>query len=115
LGRVFPSEKASLARGRLTRDWDESSGRFETDEFSKTLHSGTEDADKKVVHAVAKIAEKRSLSCALITLFLDFKRLHLLSSVLRKHHNWMMLLRHFQLCYPKITLLYLKRHIFPTA
>jgi len=68
LGRVFPSAKASLARGRLTHDWDGSSGLSETDEFGKTLHSGTEDVDKKVVDAVAKIAEKRSLLCAPIAL-----------------------------------------------
>lgn len=57
-----------LARGRLTRDWDETSARSETDEFGKTLYAGTEDADKKVVSAVAKIAEQRRLPRAQIAL-----------------------------------------------
>jgi 1-deoxyxylulose-5-phosphate synthase len=57
-----------LARGRLTRDWDETSARSETDEFGKTLYAGTEDADKKVVSAVAKIAEQRNLPRAQIAL-----------------------------------------------
>lgn len=57
-----------LARGRLTRDWDETSARSETDEFGKTLYVGTEDADKKVISAVAKIAEKRKLPRAQIAL-----------------------------------------------
>jgi aryl-alcohol dehydrogenase-like predicted oxidoreductase len=57
-----------LARGRLTRDWDESSARSETDEFGKTLYAGTEDADKKVVDVVAKIAGKRGLPRAQIAL-----------------------------------------------
>ena len=57
-----------LARGRLTRDWDETSARSETDEFGKTLYAGTEDDDKKVVSAVAKIAEQRKLPRAQIAL-----------------------------------------------
>ena len=57
-----------LARGRLTRDWDETSARSETDEFGKTLYASTEDADKKVVSAVAKIAEQRRLPRAQIAL-----------------------------------------------
>lgn len=57
-----------LARGRLTRDWDETSARSETDEFGKTLYTGTEDVDKKVVSAVAKIAEQRKLPRAQIAL-----------------------------------------------
>ncbi|MDR6635963.1 aryl-alcohol dehydrogenase-like predicted oxidoreductase [Phyllobacterium sp. 1468] len=57
-----------LARGRLTRDWDETSARSETDEFGKTLYAGTEDADKKVVSAVAKIAEQRKLPRAQVAL-----------------------------------------------
>ncbi|UXN60197.1 aldo/keto reductase [Phyllobacterium zundukense] len=57
-----------LARGRLTRDWDETSARSETDEFGKTLYAGTEDADRKVVSAVAKIAEQRKLPRAQIAL-----------------------------------------------
>src|ERR1700681_3747606 len=39
-----------LARGRLARPWQaESTKRFETDQFGKTLYSKTEEADRKVV------------------------------------------------------------------
>ncbi len=57
-----------LARGRLTRDWDEKTERSETDEFGKRLYATTADADRKVVEAVAKIAEKRKVSRAQVAL-----------------------------------------------
>jgi len=57
-----------LARGRLTRDWDDTTARTETDEFGKTLYKTTADADKKVVEAVAKLAEARGVPRAQIAL-----------------------------------------------
>jgi aryl-alcohol dehydrogenase-like predicted oxidoreductase len=57
-----------LARGRLTRDWDEKTARAETDEFGKGLYSRTADADRQVVEAVAKVAEQRGLPRAQIAL-----------------------------------------------
>jgi aryl-alcohol dehydrogenase-like predicted oxidoreductase len=57
-----------LARGRLTRDWDETSARTETDEFGKTLYAATGDADRKVVEAVAKVAKGRSIPRAQVAL-----------------------------------------------
>ncbi len=57
-----------LARGRLTRDWDESSYRKETDEFGKTLYERTADADRVIVERVAALAVKRSLPRAQIAL-----------------------------------------------
>ncbi|SIQ03124.1 MULTISPECIES: aldo/keto reductase [Acidiphilium] len=57
-----------LARGRLTRDWDEASARSETDEFGKTLYAKTADADRKVVDAVAAAAAARGVSRAQIAL-----------------------------------------------
>ena len=57
-----------LARGRLTRDWDEASARSETDEFGKTLYAATADADRKVVEAVAKVAKARGVPRAQIAL-----------------------------------------------
>jgi 1-deoxyxylulose-5-phosphate synthase len=57
-----------LARGRLTRDWDETSARSETDEFGRTLYAGTADADRKVVEAVAKVASARGLPRAQVAL-----------------------------------------------
>ena len=47
-----------LARGRLTRDWDASTARAETDGFGKTLYAKTADADRKVVEAVAAVAAR---------------------------------------------------------
>ena len=56
-----------LARGRLTRDWDESTERTRTDEFGKTLY-GHEDSDRRVVEAVGALAEKRGVPRAQIAL-----------------------------------------------
>ena len=39
-----------LARGKLTRDWDASTSRAQTDEFGKTLYR---DSDAQIVEAVA--------------------------------------------------------------
>jgi aryl-alcohol dehydrogenase-like predicted oxidoreductase len=57
-----------LARGRLTRPWDEASARSETDEFGKTLYAKTADADRKVVEIVAEIARERNTSRAQVAL-----------------------------------------------
>ncbi len=57
-----------LARGRLTRDWDESSARSETDEFGKTLYARTAEADRKVVERVAEIASRRGVPRAQVAL-----------------------------------------------
>ncbi len=47
-----------LARGRLTRDWDASSARSETDGFGRTLYAKTIDADRKVAEALAAVATR---------------------------------------------------------
>jgi len=57
-----------LARGRLTRDWDEASVRSEKDEFGKTLYARTADADRKVVEAVAQVAATRGIRRAQVAL-----------------------------------------------
>jgi aryl-alcohol dehydrogenase-like predicted oxidoreductase len=57
-----------LARGRLTRDWDESSARSETDEFGKSLYARTGEADRKVVQRVAEIASRRGVPRAQVAL-----------------------------------------------
>src|SRR5665647_526717 len=56
-----------LARGRLTRDWDEATERSATDEFGKTLY-GHESSDRVIVEAVASIAAARGVSRAQIAL-----------------------------------------------
>ncbi|MCF8566561.1 aldo/keto reductase [Alicyclobacillus tolerans] len=57
-----------LARGRLTRDWEESTARSETDEFGKKLYALTVGADEKVVKRVAEVASQRGVPRAQIAL-----------------------------------------------
>jgi aryl-alcohol dehydrogenase-like predicted oxidoreductase len=54
-----------LARGRLTRDWDDATARSETDEFGKLLYR---DQDRKIVERVAAIADARGVTRAQIAL-----------------------------------------------
>ncbi|MGF6529698.1 aryl-alcohol dehydrogenase-like predicted oxidoreductase [Paraburkholderia sp. GAS206C] len=57
-----------LARGRLTRDWNTSSARSETDEFGRTLYAKTEDADRRIVERVGEIAAARGVPRAQVAL-----------------------------------------------
>jgi 1-deoxyxylulose-5-phosphate synthase len=57
-----------LARGRLTRDWNTSSARSETDEFGRSLYAHTEDADRKIVERVGEIAAARGVPRAQVAL-----------------------------------------------
>jgi aryl-alcohol dehydrogenase-like predicted oxidoreductase len=57
-----------LARGRLTRDWDETSERSRTDEFGKALYAATAEADRKVVERVAEVAAQRGIPRAQVAL-----------------------------------------------
>ncbi len=57
-----------MARGRLTRPWDESSARQETDEFGKTLYVQAPEADRAVVEAVADVAKARGVPQAQVAL-----------------------------------------------
>jgi aryl-alcohol dehydrogenase (NADP+) len=54
-----------LARGRLTRPWDEESARSETDSFGKSLY---QEGDKVIVERVAAIAEQRGVPRAQVAL-----------------------------------------------
>jgi aryl-alcohol dehydrogenase-like predicted oxidoreductase len=54
-----------LARGRLTRGWDEASARSATDEFGTRLYG---DNDRGIVERVAAIADRRSVPMARIAL-----------------------------------------------
>jgi aryl-alcohol dehydrogenase-like predicted oxidoreductase len=56
------------ARGRLTRDWDYTSVRTETDEALGRLFAKTEDADRKVVDRVAQVAAARGIPRAQVAL-----------------------------------------------
>jgi aryl-alcohol dehydrogenase-like predicted oxidoreductase len=57
-----------LARGRLTRPWDQSTARLETDEFGRTLYARTGDADRKVAESVGEVAQARGVPRAQIAL-----------------------------------------------
>ena len=57
-----------LARGRLTRDWDETSSRSETDEFGRGLYLKTRDGDRKVVERLTEVAAARGLPRAQVAL-----------------------------------------------
>ena len=57
-----------LARGRLTRDWQDETKRSQTDNFGKYLFGGTEEADRRVVEAVANVANERGVPRAQIAL-----------------------------------------------
>ena len=57
-----------LARGRLTRDWNEATNRTENDEVGKELYAATAAADKLVVDRVAEIAAKRGVPRAQVAL-----------------------------------------------
>src|SRR3954451_10124599 len=54
-----------LARGRLTRDWDETTSRSESDQFGRTLYL---EGDKEIVDAVAQVAADRGVSRAQVAL-----------------------------------------------
>jgi len=56
-----------LARGRLTRDWDATSERQQSDAFGSTLYQ-THDADRAVVEAVAAVAKARNVPRAQVAL-----------------------------------------------
>jgi 1-deoxyxylulose-5-phosphate synthase len=57
-----------LARGRLTRAWDESTNRTRTDQYGSKLYVSEIEADRRVVEAVASIAAKRDVPKAQVAL-----------------------------------------------
>ena len=50
-----------LARGRLTRAWNETSSRQETDEFGKKLYAQFPDSDRLIIDQVSTIAAARGV------------------------------------------------------
>ncbi|MDB5295988.1 MAG: aldo/keto reductase [Phycisphaerales bacterium] len=59
-----------LARGRLTRPWDERANteRANTDEFGKVLYAATEASDQRVVDRVGEVAAARGVPRAQVAL-----------------------------------------------
>jgi aryl-alcohol dehydrogenase-like predicted oxidoreductase len=56
-----------LARGRLTRDWDDTTARSETDEFGKILYD-TSSSDREIASRVASVAAARGVPRAQVAL-----------------------------------------------
>jgi len=54
-----------LARGRLTRDWDDTTERKDTDEFGKSLYV---ESDRAIVEAVGDVAAQRGVPRAQVAL-----------------------------------------------
>ncbi|WP_431822782.1 aldo/keto reductase [Burkholderia sp. F1] len=57
-----------LARGRLTRDWDASSERLQSDAYGQTLYEAYAGNDRAIVEAVAAIARARNVPRAQVAL-----------------------------------------------
>ncbi|QHC59439.1 aldo/keto reductase [Rathayibacter sp. VKM Ac-2760] len=57
-----------LARGRLTRDWDATTSRTETDLYGKTLYHQQEEADRRTAGTVERIAAERGVPRAQVAL-----------------------------------------------
>jgi len=57
-----------LARGKLTRDWDETTDRSETDTFGQTLYTQREEGDRAISDAVAAVAAERGIPRAQVAL-----------------------------------------------
>lgn len=72
-----------LARGRLTREWSMQSDRSETDEIGKSLYTRTtEDADRRVVEAVARIAQERAVPKAQVALAWVLSKLEITAPII---------------------------------
>jgi 1-deoxyxylulose-5-phosphate synthase len=57
-----------LARGRLTRAWNETSSRQETDEFGKKLYTQFPDSDRLIIDQVSAIAGARGVPRAQVAM-----------------------------------------------
>ena len=57
-----------LARGKLTRNWDETTARTETDLFGQTLYAQAVEGDRAVASVVADIAAERGVPRAQVAL-----------------------------------------------
>jgi len=57
-----------LARGKLTRDWDEQTKRSETDRFGQSLYGQDDTSNRAIAEAVAAIASERGVPRAQVAL-----------------------------------------------
>jgi 1-deoxyxylulose-5-phosphate synthase len=78
-----------LARGRLTRDWDETTERSESDAFGKHIYAATADNDRQVVDAVAAVAHARGVPRAQVALAWLFQKTGITAPIIgasKPHH-----------------------------
>jgi 1-deoxyxylulose-5-phosphate synthase len=66
--RIAVMPWSPLARGRLTRAWNETSSRQETDEFGKKLYTQFPDSDRQIIDQVSAIATARGVPRAQVAL-----------------------------------------------
>src|ERR1700754_65618 len=57
-----------MARGRLTRPWNETSSRQETDEYGKKLYTQFPESDRQIIDAVGTVAAARGVPRAQVAL-----------------------------------------------
>jgi aryl-alcohol dehydrogenase-like predicted oxidoreductase len=57
-----------LARGRLTRAWNETTERTRTDKFGSTLYTSAVESDRKIIEQVAALADARGVPKAQVAL-----------------------------------------------
>jgi aryl-alcohol dehydrogenase-like predicted oxidoreductase len=57
-----------LARGRLTRDWEETTERSTTDRFGGSLYRQAAENDRKIVEVVTAVARERGVTRAQVAL-----------------------------------------------
>ncbi|SDS89774.1 aldo/keto reductase [Bradyrhizobium canariense] len=57
-----------MARGRLTRAWNETSSRQETDEYGKTLYTQFPESDRQIIDQVSAVATARGVPRAQVAL-----------------------------------------------
>ncbi|MGJ6981343.1 aldo/keto reductase [Aestuariimicrobium soli] len=58
---VASTPYSPLAAGRLTRDWDATTARAQTDEIARGKYDSTEADDRAIVEAVARVAERHGV------------------------------------------------------
>ena len=63
-----PDSVQSLAAGRLSRAWNESTARYETDALAQNKYGANKEADKRIVDRLSELAEKRGLTRTQIAL-----------------------------------------------
>lgn len=66
--KIAVTPYSPLASGRLSRDWSETTKRFETDHIAKLKYDATADVDKLIVERVAQIAKKLGVTRSQIAL-----------------------------------------------